>query len=377
MKKIVIIPDSFKGTMSSSEICSVMKQKIAEIFPCAEVVAIPVADGGEGSVDCFLSAVGGEKVYAECSGPYGERIEGFYALLKDGKTAVIEMAVAAGLPMVENRKNPLLTTTYGVGELIKHALERGAKKIILALGGSCTNDFGCGASCALGVEFFDKDGNSFVPTGGTLERVERINLENKTELLSGVEMTVMCDIDNPPYGKSGASFVFAPQKGADEKTVKLLDDGVKNLCKVIKRDFNKDLSALKGGGAAGAMGAGMNAFFGSPLMMGIDTVLQTVGFSEIISSADLVFTGEGKIDAQSLGGKVVIGVARECKKQAVPVVAVVGGAEGDLAKAYDEGVTAIFTINRLPVDLSISKHHSRENLAFSMENILRLLKNSK
>ena len=374
MRKIVLIPDSFKGTLSSTQICSIAKEQIARFYPKAEVVSIPVADGGEGSVDCFLSALNGEKIFVDCHGPYMEKVRGFYGFFPKSKTAVVEMAAAASLPMVENNKNPLATTTYGVGELIMHAAQKGAKKIIVGLGGSCTNDFGCGAAVACGVRFYDESGKDFLPVGGTLEKVARIDLSQKCPSLNGVEIVTMCDIDNPPYGERGAARVFAPQKGADEQAVLALDEGVKHICEVVARDINKELSALKGGGAAGAMGAGMAAFFNSELKMGIDTVLETVGFSEIVQDADLVFTGEGKIDSQSLRGKVVIGVAKAAKKAGVPVVAIVGGSEGDMAEAYQNGVTAIVPINRLPQDFSISRYHSEENLSFAVENILRLLK---
>ncbi len=374
MKKFVLIPDSFKGTLSSTKICEIMAESINQRFAGAEVINIPVADGGEGSVDCFLSAKGGDKIFVECNGPYFDKINGFYALLDGGSTAVVEMAVAAGLPMVEGRENPLLTTTYGVGELILSAVKKGAKKVIVGLGGSCTNDFGCGAAVACGIKFFNKKGEEFIPTGGTLLDIAKIDFSNKDKALEGVEIIAMCDIDNSPFGERGAAKVFAPQKGADERAVKLLDEGVKSLCCLINSSFGIDLSTLKGGGAAGAFGAGMNFFFGAKLMMGIDTVLEVVEFDKVIENADLILTGEGKIDSQSLGGKVVIGVARAGKRKNVPVIAVVGGAEGDMTKAYEQGVSAIFTINKLPQDFSVSRYNSESNLRFAVDNILRALK---
>ena len=374
MKKFVLIPDSFKGTLSSKQICDIMKEEINKQFGNAEVVSIPVADGGEGSVDCFLSALDGTRVTVDASGPLFDTVSGFYGLIDGGKTAVIEMAAVAGLPLVEDNKNPLLTTTYGVGELIKHALDNGVEKIIVGLGGSCTNDFGCGSAVALGVKFFDKEGNSFIPTGGTLSKVVSIDKSGLDKRLNDVEIVAMCDIDNPPFGEEGASYVFAPQKGADKKMVKILDDGVKNLCNVVKNCLGKDLSNLKGGGAAGAFGAGMVAFFDAKLKMGIDTVLETVGFDDVIKDAFVIFTGEGKIDTQSLRGKVVIGVARKAKAQGVPVIAIVGGADGDMSKAYEQGVTAVFAINRLPEDFSVSRFKSVENLTATFSDVLRTLK---
>ena len=373
MRKIVLIPDSFKGTITSAGVCSVMADAIRARYPRCTVLSVPVADGGEGSVDAFLTALGGERITVPVSGPFFEKTEAFYGLIDGGKTAVIEMAAAAGLPKVAGREDPRKTTTYGVGELILTAARRGVKKIIVGLGGSCTNDGGCGAAAAAGVRFLNRAGRPFVPTGGTLCEIDRIDVSERSPLLSDVEIVTMCDIDNPMYGERGAAYVFAPQKGADPDTVRHLDDGLRHLARVIRESLGKDVADLPGGGAAGAMGAGMAVFFHSALRMGIETVLDTVQFDRIIADADLIFTGEGKIDSQSLSGKVVIGVARRAKKQNKPVIAVVGGAEGDLSPAYGEGVTAVFTVNRLPVPLSESRHYTKENLAFAMDNILRTL----
>lgn len=369
-KKFILIPDSFKGTLSSQRICELISEKIEKVFHGSEIISLPVADGGEGTVDCFLAATDGRKVFIQASDPFGEKINAYYA--RFGDTAVIETAVTAGLPLVENRKDPLKASTFGLGEQISHAISDGAKKVIIGLGGSCTNDFGCGAACALGVKLYDKNGKSFVPTGGTLIDIERIDLGGvKTR---GVEMIAMCDVDNPPYGENGAACVFAPQKGADENDVKLLDAGVKHVCEVIKRDFGTDYSDLKGGGAAGALGAGAKFFFGAELKSGIKTVLDTLGFDENIKGAACVFTGEGKIDGQSLRGKVVAGVAERAKTAGVPVVAIVGGADGDMSELYKIGVTAVFPINRLPQDFSVSRYDSEENLSRTAEDVLRLLK---
>ena len=222
--KFILIPDSFKGTLSSAQICGIIKEKVDLHFPGAESVSVPVADGGEGSVDAFITAVGGTKVMVPVKGPYFEDIESYYGLIDNGNTAVIEMAAAAGLPMVEDRKNPKKTTTYGVGQLILAATESGVKKIIVGLGGSCTNDGGCGAAAAVGVKFYDKNGESFIPTGGTVIDIQRIDLNQKATILNQVEIVTMCDIDNPMYGPTGAAHVFAPQKGADEAMVLELDE---------------------------------------------------------------------------------------------------------------------------------------------------------
>lgn len=372
MKKAVIVPDSFKGTISSERICEIFEEKISKIFPSCEVVKIPVADGGEGSVNCFLNALGGEWIAALVSGPYGEKIEAEYGII-NGDTAVIEMAACAGLPLVEGRKNPLFTTTCGVGEMMLDAAKRGCKKIIMCLGGSCTNDMGAGAAAAVGVKFYNAKGESFVPVGGTLCEIEKIDISQKNEILNGIEITAMCDIDNPLYGINGAAYVFAPQKGADENQVKALDDGLRYGAEIVKKDTGFDVSRLPGAGAAGGMGAGMVAFFGAELRSGIETVLDTVSFEAKIDGADFVFTGEGRLDSQSLRGKVVSGVAKRAKEKGVPVIAVVGGYEADLDEIYDIGVKSVFATNPLPEDFEVAKHKSEENLAVTVENILRIL----
>lgn len=373
--KFVLIPDSFKGTLSSSQICEILKTGVEKHFPGSETVSIPVADGGEGSVDAFIAAVGGTKEHVTVKNPYFEDMESYYGLIDEGQTAVIEMAACAGLPLVENRKDPRKTTTYGVGQLIVAAAEKGVKKIIVGLGGSCTNDGGCGAAAAAGIRFYDEAGEEFVPTGGTTEKIRRIDLSGYNPVLRSVEIVTMCDIDNPMYGPTGAAYIFGPQKGADAKMVLELDEGIANLSQVIAQTIGKDISQIPGTGAAGAMGAGMIAFFGSRLQMGIQTVLDTVKFDQMIEDADYIFTGEGKLDSQSLRGKVVIGIAQRAKTQKKPVIAVVGGAEdSQIEQAYEMGVTAVFPINRLPEDFSVSRHHSEENLAYTVDNILRLMK---
>ena len=373
--KFVLIPDSFKGTLSSVQICKITAAKIREHFPDSKILEIPVADGGEGSVDAFLLAVGGEKIKVKVKNPYFEDMDSYFGLIDGGKTAVVEMASCAGLPLVENRKDPRLTTTYGVGQLMLAAAERGVKKIVVGLGGSATNDGGCGAAAAAGAKFYNKEGREFIPTGGTVIDIESIDLEGINKVFKDIEIITMCDIDNPMYGPFGASYVFAPQKGADEKCVEELDKGIENLSRVIAETTGKDISQIPGTGAAGAMGAGMVAFFNAKLQMGIQTVLDTVRFDEKIADADYIFTGEGKLDAQSLRGKVVMGIAQRAQQQEKKVIAVVGGADDkNIKEVYRMGVTAVFPINRLPQDFSVSRQYSAENLSYTMDNILRLLK---
>ncbi len=373
MKKILLIPDSFKGTMSSLEICGIMAESIHHHYPEAEVVSIPVADGGEGSVDAFLQALGGEKVTVKAQDPYGQEIDSFYGILPDG-TAIIEMAAAAGLPLVGENRHAEKTTTYGVGQLIKDALRNKCKKLIIGLGGSATNEGGCGAAAALGVRFINKHHESFVPVGETLKDITAIDMTGLDPLLKQVPIITMCDIDNPLCGPYGASAVFGPQKGADAECVEMLDNGLHHMADIIKRDLEKDVLLLPGSGAAGGMGGGMAAFFGSRLQPGIETVLDTVHFNNLLEGADLVISGEGKIDTQSLRGKVVIGVARRAKQSHVPLIAVVGDIGGDIQKAYDEGVTGIFSINRVALPYEQLKLRAKEDLRLTVENIMYFMK---
>ena len=376
MRKAVLIPDSFKGTMSSSRIIAVMKAQILKYWPECQIVSIPVADGGEGSVDSFLTALGGEKISIRTQGPWGEEIDSFYGLLPDN-TAVIEMAASAGLPLVGDRKDPSKTTTYGVGELILDAAKKGAGRIVIGLGGSATNDAGCGAAAACGVTFLDREGKSFVPTGATLDRIASIDLSTMDESVRKLEITAMCDIDNPFYGPSGAAAVYGPQKGADEEMVSFLDERMKKLSSLVESQLGIDLQAIPGSGAAGGMGGGMKAFFNARLQMGIDTVLDVTGFDDLARGADWIFTGEGMIDSQSLRGKVVIGVARKAKRLGVPVIAVVGDIADDIDAAYDEGVTGIFSINRVAVPYKEARLRAESDMALTMDNIVRFIKSVK
>lgn len=377
MNKFLLIPDSFKGTMSSMEICSLLEEKIQEYYPAAEIHSIPVADGGEGSVDCFLQALGGEKVIVTTNNPFFEPIDSYYGLIDNGRTAVIEMAASAGLPLIEDRKDPLKASTFGVGELILHAARKGVSKIIMGLGGSCTNDGGCGAACAVGIRFLDEAGNSFIPTGGSLHRIQRLDLSQIEPAIKDIEFVTMCDIDNPMYGPTGAAAIFGPQKGATPEEIELLDAGVRHLSQIIRQTMGLDLAFVPGTGAAGAMGAGMAAFFGSRLQMGIQTILDTVQFEELAAGANMIFTGEGKLDSQSLRGKVVIGVARRAKALGVPVTALVGDIGDDMKAAYDEGVSAIFSINRVAVDFPMARLRSRQDLSLTIDNLMRFYRTMK
>ena len=371
MKKIILIPDSFKGTLSAAEFCHISSDVLKKHFPATEIISLPLADGGEGTTDCFLTMDGYTKVTATVKNAFMEDITGYYAI--KGDTAVMEMAMCASLPSAKGRENPATTTTYGVGQLICHAVENGAKKIILGLGGSCTNDAGTGMAAALGVQFFDKDGNSFIPTGETLDKITAFNTENTDILLKDVEITAMCDIDNPLYGKNGAAYIFAPQKGADSEMVAVLDEKLKYIASLTEKQTGNNYYDIKGAGAAGGMGFGVCAFLGGSLKPGVNLILETIGFENQLSDTDLIITGEGRLDSQSLSGKAVIGISRIAQKYNVPVIAVVGSVADDVSPVYTQGVTAVFTTNTQPVPFEIAAANTGRNLVFTVENIRRMI----
>lgn len=374
MKKCIIISDSFKGSLSSSEICSIAEASMARFFPECTLCKVPVADGGEGTVACFREACGGELVTVTVRGPFGEPIDASYLQLPGGQAA-IEMAAAAGLPLVGDRKDPRKASTYGVGQLIRHAVEHGSLKILLGLGGSCTNDGGCGCAAALGVRFLDQDGLPFVPVGETLADIQSIDLSG-TAFLQDVQLTAMCDIDNPMHGPTGAAFVFAPQKGADPETAAFLDRQLMALDETIRRELGRRVADIPGAGAAGAFGAGMVAFFQAELRPGIEAVLDLVGFDDMLEGCDMVFTGEGRLDSQSVRGKVLSGVGRRAQRHGVPVVAIVGGVTQDTEAICESGlgISAVFTTNRQAVSFEESRHASRQNYRYTFDNILRLIR---
>ena len=379
MKKCIIISDSFKGTLSSREICGIAEECLSRYFPDCELIKIPVADGGEGTVACFYEACGGELISVPVQGPYGEELIAKYLRLPEGQ-AVIEMASAAGLPLVENRKDPSKTSTYGVGQLIRHAVECGSQKIVLGLGGSCTNDGGCGCAAALGVKFTRADGGAFIPIGGTLDQIAHIDLTDARQLLENVSLTAMCDIDNPLYGPTGAAYVFAPQKGADETMTAFLDQQLTILGGVVETQLNCAVSSLPGAGAAGGFGAGVVAFLGGELRPGIEAVLKLVNFDKLLAGCDLVITGEGRLDSQSIRGKVISGVAKHARHQNVPVIAIVGSVDPAVEELCDDsalGLGAVFSINRQAIDFEKSRLSSRENYVYTFNSLLRLIRITK
>ena len=372
MKKCVVVSDSFKGTVSSREICAIAQQVIPRHFPACEVVCIPVADGGEGTVDCFVQAMGAKRVGVTVTNALGEKSAAAYARL--GELAIIEMAAAAGLPQVGALRCPGTATTYGVGELIAHAVDSGCRKILLGLGGSATNDGGCGCAAALGVGFLDADGQSFVPVGDTLGRIARIDTAEAAALLRSVEITVMCDVTNPLYGPTGAAYVFAPQKGADAEKVKSLDAGLRHFGDVIRSQYGLDVSAMPGAGAAGGMGAGCVALLGGTIQSGIDAVLDVTGFDRQLEGADLVITGEGRVDSQSVDGKVISGVAARTREKGVPLVVIAGGIDDSAAAAYELGVSAMFSTDRAALSVDKLAGRTAADYEATLRDVLRLVR---
>jgi glycerate kinase len=371
--KIVLAPDSFKGTMPAVRVCEIMAGAILRHFPDAEVVRLPMADGGEGTLDCFQASVGGERRSLTVSGPSGAPVDASWLLLENG-TAVIEMAQAAGLHLTGETDDPLAAGAYGVGELVRAALDAGSGRILLGLGGSATNDGGCGMAAALGVRFTDSHGRPFVPTGRSLRNIARIDADGLCSAAKEAEIVAICDVDNPLFGPSGAAQVFGPQKGADPDGVRLLDEGHRHLANILVRDLGRNVADLPGAGAAGGLGAGAVAFLGATLTSGIEANMSLVGFDARIRGADLILSGEGRIDAQTRRGKVVSGVAKRAKAAGIPLVAVVGDV-GPMAEAlYEDGVSAIFSTNRVAIPFERARERSEADLLATMDNLMRFAK---
>lgn len=372
--KILIASDSFKDALPAPEVCQAIEKGIQNADEKVETILFPLADGGEGTAGILTWHSGGQLVQAGFSDPLMRKIEAQYGVSADGRTAFIEMAQTAGLQILgAQERNCMHTTTFGTGEMIRHAIENGAKKIILALGGSATNDAGMGMATALGCRFLDKNGGEIKPVGSNLSKVMRIE---KTEVMAGldnVEFQVLCDVDNPLFGENGAASIYAPQKGANPEEVKLLDEGLRHFASVLKTEFQADVADLKGAGAAGGMGAGAIAFLNAKLVRGIDFVLDATGFENVLKNADLVITGEGKLDRQSLDGKLVRGVAKLAKKHKIPVIAFCGKLEIEAEQINQLGLLAAFSISQKPSSLEEAiknTAHDLESLAF---NITRLL----
>ena len=372
MSRIVIAPDSYKGTLSSIEVCNIIEQGLKNVDPTVEVDKVAIADGGEGSVEAYLFASGGKRIEKTVTGPLFEPVDAFYGILPDNKTAVIEMAAASGLPLVYGRKDPTKTTTYGTGELMLDAVARGCTKLIVCIGGSATNDGGAGMAAALGVRFLNLDGSDIEPTGGGLERLDRIDTSGLNAAVAACEVLIAIDVTNPLLGPEGAAHIFGPQKGADEQMVKYLDANLSHYEKILRRDTGREVKDIPGAGAAGGLGAGLMAFLGAKASPGIHLVLNAVGFDELVGKADLIITGEGRIDGQTKRGKVPAGVAG--RAQGKPVVVIAGDIGDDLDDdIYDIGITALMSTNRRSIPFSEAKPMARDYLLKTAETLMRLV----
>lgn len=371
--KVIISPDSFKGSLSATQAAEAISAGIRRAAPDTETVLIPLADGGEGTVEAFVTAAGGMLIPVTVTGPMGVPVEAFIGVLDDG-TAVIEMAAASGLTLVpDDQKNPTLATSYGTGELIKAALDAGCTSLILGIGGSATNDGGVGMIQALGGRFRDASGREIGPGGGELIRIRSIDLTDLDPRLKQTPLTVACDVENPLTGPTGASAVFGPQKGATPEMIHALDEGLRNLAEVIRRDLGVDVEHARGAGAAGGMGAAALAFLGGKLETGIEIVLRVAGFQSALDGAALVFTGEGRVDSQTLQGKVINGVLNASAAHQVPVVVLAGTVQPEGYNLVNHGAAAVVAIVDRTMTLGEAKEHAESLLCQSAESVMRLI----
>lgn len=374
MTKYVVAPDSFKESMTAKEVCDAMEKGIKKADSAAEVIKVPMADGGEGTVNSLVDATHGQRVIVEVTGPLGNKISAYYGILGNGTTAVIEMAKASGLEIVEKKKrNPMITTTFGTGELIRDALDHNVKEIIIGLGGSSTNDGGSGMAQALGAKLLDQNNHQIPFGGGNLDKLDKIDISNLDSRLQDVKIILASDVTNPLIGKEGASRVFGLQKGATPEMVEKLENNLQHYAEIVKRDLNKDVASLSGAGAAGGLGAGLMAFTTCEMRRGVDLAIEVTKLEEKIRDADYVFTGEGGTDFQTKFGKTPYGVAKLGKKYHKPVISLAGYLGEGIDSLYSEGFTAIFGIIPGACDLSTALKNGPSNVARTTENIVRLL----
>lgn len=371
--KVVVAIDSLKGSLSSVDAGNAIKEGVLEVCPDAEVVVKPLADGGEGTIEALVQGMKGIEYKIEVHGPLGKKVTASYGIIEEGeKTAIIEMAQAAGITLVSKQeRNPLYTTTYGVGEIIKDAIYRGCRKFIVGIGGSATNDAGVGMMQALGYKFYDVDGNLLGLGGQILDKIHRIDQTEALKELSECSFKVACDVDNLLYGKNGASYIYGPQKGATEEIVKILDNGLINLSKVVNNTYEN----TPGAGAAGGLGYGFMTFLGGKLESGIDIILKEINLEEDIKDADVVVTGEGRLDAQTIMGKAPIGVAKLAKKYSKKVIALGGSLTNDAYKVNEHGIDAVFSIVNEPMTLekAMESEVAKFNLKMTAKQIFNLM----
>ncbi|MGR5176855.1 glycerate kinase [Vibrio parahaemolyticus] len=372
--KIIIAPDSYKESLTAMEVAEAIEAGFKKIFSDAEYIRLPMADGGEGTVQSLVDATDGSVVTCEVTGPLGQPVEGFFGLMGNDSTAIIEMAAASGLHLVEpEQRNPLITTTFGTGELVKAALDRGVKHIIVGIGGSATNDGGIGMAQALGARLLDSEGRELGFGGGELSKLASIDLSNLDARLTDIKLEVACDVDNPLCGPKGASHVFGPQKGATPEMVATLDANLAHYADIIKTTNGRDVVNTAGAGAAGGLGAALLGLFDASLRPGIQIVMDAVNLSDVVKDADLVITGEGRIDSQTIHGKTPIGVARTAKQYDIPVIAIAGSTAKDCAVVHEHGIDAAYSVVLGATDLPTALKEAAFNVEMTSRNIAAAL----
>jgi glycerate kinase len=373
--RIVVAPDSYKGSVSALGVAQAMERGILRVFPEAEVRKIPIADGGEGTVEALVTATHGTLLQHEVTGPLGERLSAQWGILGDGQTAVIEMAAASGLPLVPaEKRNPRTTTTYGTGELMRAALDRGLRQIIIGIGGSATNDGGMGMARAFGARFLDADGKELPDGGAALARLQTIDLSELDPRLAETRITVACDVDNPLCGPRGASAVFGPQKGATPEIVAELDAALAHFAVVARQATGRAVAELPGAGAAGGLGAGLMFFTPARLRPGVEIVLEAVGFAEVVMNADFVITGEGRTDFQTAYGKAPVGVAKVAKQFGVPVFCLSGGLGDGADDVLAQGIDAVVSICDRPLTLEVCMKEGAALIESAAARLCRIIK---
>ncbi|KPL19770.1 MAG: glycerate kinase [candidate division Zixibacteria bacterium SM23_81] len=372
--KIIAAPNAFKESLSAVGVAQSIARGVHRVIPRAEVVQVPMADGGDGTVEALVAATGGRIIKKRVTGPLDESVEAYFGLLGDGHTAVVEMATASGLHLVpKNKRNPMKTTTYGTGELIAAALDQGAKKVIVGIGGSATVDGGAGMAQALGCSLLE-EGDRDIPRGGQgLALLSRVDISKRHPALGEVKTVVACDVDNPLTGPQGAPAVYGPQKGATPEMVRKLDEYLTNYARILKTDLGLEVDKVPGAGAAGGLGAGLMAFLGAQLKSGVEIVIEASKLEQKLAGADLVITGEGKLDGQTAFGKAPVGVSRLAKKHGIPVVAIGGALADDAHEVLDHGIDAIFSIVPRPIPLEEAMKRTDEFVTQTTEQIVRLV----
>ena len=372
--KIVVAPDSFKGSVTALQAANAIEQGLLRVFPDAEIDKIPMADGGEGTVQSLVDATDGHIQIQRVTGPLGDEVDAEFGILADGETAVIEMAAASGLTLVPpNKRNPLHTTTYGTGELILAALEAGCRRLIIGIGGSATNDGGAGMAEALGVKFLNADRKPIERGGGGLGELTSIDIVELHTKIANTETVVACDVNNPLTGPEGASHVYGPQKGATPEMVKTLDAHLEHYDKVLTQTFGQSFNNIPGAGAAGGLGAGLMAFLNAELKLGVDIMIDTVKLKDRMKGASLVFTGEGQLDFQTAFGKTPVGVAKVAKAYNIPVIAIAGGIGEGAEAVYKAGIDAMLGIVQAPMSLDDAVEGAPQLIADTAEQAARLI----